>query len=67
MTHTIESNWQGDMLFNVEEPGGIVNIDSDPEFGGQNKGVLPKPLMLSALAGCTGMDVVSLLKKCMPR
>lgn len=63
MTHTIESNWQGDMLFNVEEPGGIVNIDSDPEFGGQNKGVLPKPLMLSALAGCTGMDVVSLLKK----
>jgi len=63
MTHTIESNWQGNMLFNVEEPGGIVNIDADPEFGGQHKGVLPKPLMLSALAGCTGMDVVSLLKK----
>jgi len=63
MTHTIETNWQGQMLFKVEEPGGIINIDSDPQFGGQNKGVLPKPLMLSALAGCTGMDVISLLKK----
>lgn len=63
MTHTIETNWQGQMLFNVEEPGGTINIDSDPQFGGQNKGVLPKPLMLSALAGCTGMDVISLLKK----
>lgn len=63
MTHTIETNWEGQMLFNVEEPGGSINIDSDPQFGGQNKGVLPKPLMLSALAGCTGMDVISLLKK----
>jgi len=63
MTHTIETNWQGNMLFNVEEPGGTISIDSDPQFGGQNKGVLPKPLMLSAEAGCTGMDVISLLKK----
>jgi len=63
MTHTIESNWEGKMLFCVEEPGGKINIDSDAEFGGENKGVLPKPLMLSSLAGCTGMDVVSLLKK----
>jgi len=63
MTHTIETNWKGNMLFCVDEPGGTISIDSDPQFGGQNKGVLPKPLMLSALAGCTGMDVVSLLKK----
>jgi len=63
MTHSIETQWQGNMLFTVNEPGGEIKIDSDPIFGGQNKGVLPKPLMLSALAGCTGMDVVSLLKK----
>ncbi|MCU0372763.1 MAG: OsmC family protein [Ignavibacteria bacterium] len=31
--------------------------------GGNNEGPLPKPLMLAALAGCTGMDVVSILKK----
>jgi len=63
MIHTIESKWKGKMLFNVEEPGGTVNIDSASEFGGEGKGVSPKPLMLSALAGCTGMDVISLLKK----
>ncbi len=63
MIHTIESDWKGKMLFCVEEPGGTVSIDSDAEFGGEGKGVLPKPLMLTSLAGCTGMDVVSLLKK----
>jgi len=63
MIHTIESNWKGKMLFCVEEPGGTVSIDSDAQFGGEGKGVLPKPLMLTSLAGCTGMDVVSLLKK----
>ncbi len=33
------------------------------EFGGEDKGPRPKPLMLAALGGCTGMDVVSILKK----
>ena len=30
---------------------------------GDNSGPRPKPLMLAALAGCTGMDVISILKK----
>jgi putative redox protein len=38
-------------------------IDSTEKFGGEDAGPRPKPLMLAALAGCTGMDVVSLLKK----
>jgi putative redox protein len=38
-------------------------MDGAPEFGGQEKGPTPKPLVLAALGGCTGMDVVSLLKK----
>jgi putative redox protein len=38
-------------------------IDASSEGGGENRGPRPKPLMLVALAGCTGMDVVSLLKK----
>ena len=40
-----------------------VVVDADPQFGGEEKGPLPKPLLLNSLAGCTGMDVVSLLKK----
>lgn len=42
---------------------GIVNLDIPYDEGGNGNGVKPKPLMLSALAGCTAMDVVSLLKK----
>jgi putative redox protein len=33
------------------------------EHGGKNTGPRPKPLMMVALAGCTGMDVASILKK----
>ena len=42
---------------------GAVNLDVPVEEGGNGNGMKPKPLMLSALAGCTAMDVVSLLKK----
>jgi putative redox protein len=38
-------------------------VDADPRFGGKDRGPRPKPLLLSALGGCTGMDVVSLLAK----
>jgi putative redox protein len=38
-------------------------LDAAEAVGGGNKGPRPKPLMLAALAGCTGMDVVSILKK----
>ena len=41
----------------------LFRSDAAPEVGGGNKGPRPKPLMLVALAGCTGMDVVSMLKK----
>jgi putative redox protein len=34
-----------------------------PDEGIENKGLRPKALMLSSLAGCSGLDVVSLLKK----
>jgi len=40
-----------------------IPIDSDPEYGGQGKGPKPKMLMMVALAGCTGMDLVSLMEK----
>lgn len=32
-------------------------------FGGSDIGLSPKPLVLVALAGCTGIDVVAILKK----
>lgn len=63
MTHKIELNWKGQMLFDSEAPGGNVMIDASEESGGQGKGLRPKAMMLSSLAGCSGMDIASLLKK----
>lgn len=55
--------WSGGMSFEADVDGYKVAIDADPEFGGKNKGPKPKLLMMVALAGCTGMDIVSLLDK----
>jgi len=51
------------MLFESKAPEGSVMIDADEQVGGQGKGLRPKAMMLTALAGCTAMDVASLLKK----
>lgn len=40
-----------------------IPVDAKEEAGGQNKGPLPKGLVLTALAGCTAMDVIGILKK----
>lgn len=40
-----------------------ITMDGPEEFGGSNAGVRPKELVLLALAGCTGSDVVSILQK----
>ncbi|MCD4650765.1 MAG: OsmC family protein, partial [Candidatus Cloacimonetes bacterium] len=55
--------WRDGLTFDVELQGHNLVIDASPEVGGRNLGTTPKPLMLSALGGCTGMDVVSILKK----
>lgn len=51
------------MKFDSVVNGHHIMIDSAEKFGGEDAGPRPKPLMLAALAGCTGMDVVSLLRK----
>lgn len=63
MTNKIELSWKGQMLFESVAPEGNVMIDAAEESGGQGKGLRPKALMLTSLAGCSAMDVVSLLKK----
>jgi putative redox protein len=63
MTHNVTLDWKGKMHFESEGPGGKILIDGAEEFGGEGKGVRPKAMMLSALAGCAGMDISSLLKK----
>lgn len=63
-SHKITTTWKENMLFESDNPSGhSVLIDTSKENGGTNKGLGPKAMMLSALAGCSGLDVVSLLNK----
>ena len=57
------TTWRNGMSFDVEVEGHTLPIDAAEAFGGQGYGPKPKTLLLTALAGCTGMDVVSMLKK----
>lgn len=63
MTHIVNTSWKGNMLFDSNVSGHSVMMDATPAGGGEDKGSRPKELMLAALAGCSGMDVVSILKK----
>lgn len=51
------------MAFDANVQDHHIIMDAHAEVGGADNGPTPKPLLLVALAGCTGMDVVSLLKK----
>jgi putative redox protein len=51
------------MKFDAVVSGHHVVMDALPAVGGNDEGARPKELMLASLAGCTGMDVVSILKK----
>jgi len=62
-TEIVKVNWLENMAFEAEVNGHKIIIDAAQAVGGENRGPRPKPLMLVALAGCTGMDVVSILKK----
>lgn len=63
MAGTVISKWTGDLSFDAQVTGHHVIMDGAKEFGGNDTGPRPKPLLLAALTGCSGMDVVSILKK----
>lgn len=54
----------GDYGFEAKDATGhVVRIDTSPETGGQNFGVRPMQMLLMGLGGCSGIDIVSILKK----
>lgn len=62
-TEKVTISWLENMAFEAEVNGHKIMLDASDTVGGENRGPRPKPLMMVALAGCTGMDVVSILKK----
>lgn len=52
------------MRFEVENASGhTVTLDASPHSGGQDAGFRPMEMLLVGLAGCTAMDIVSILRE----
>src|ERR1051326_8701251 len=63
-TMTVQSKLATGMRFEVEAGSGHhVTLDAAEHGGGHNEGFRPMELLLVGLAGCTGMDVISILRK----
>ncbi|WP_096270222.1 OsmC family protein [Paucisalibacillus globulus] len=56
--------WDGKMAFTGFAPSGHeLKMDAAESVGGENTGARPTELLLSAVAGCTGIDIISILTK----
>jgi putative redox protein len=55
---------EGDFGFvGTDAAGHTVRMDTSPEGGGSNFGIRPMQMLLIGLGGCSGIDIVSILKK----
>jgi putative redox protein len=63
MAHEIDVQWMGKMQFNALVNGHTIIMDAPEKVGGEDNGPIPKPFVLTALAGCTGMDIAAILRK----
>jgi len=64
MSNIVTTQWIRGMQFKSDNPSGKTFVmDTDVEGSDERFGLSPKAMMLSSLAGCTGLDVVSVLNK----
>lgn len=61
--HVIKTQWKGDLTFQTQIGEHKLVMDAPEASGGKDLGPGPKKLQLASLSGCTGMDIVSILKK----
>jgi len=55
---------EGDYGFEAKDANGhTVRMDTSTDGGGTNFGVRPMQMLLMGLGGCSGIDIVSILKK----
>lgn len=61
---TVRSRLTEGMQFSAEAGSGhTVLLDAAEHGGGRGAGFVPMEMLLVGLAGCTGMDVISILRK----
>jgi putative redox protein len=64
MSNIVTTHWKGGMQFESDNPSGkTVVMDTNVEGSDTRFGLSPKAIMLSAIAGCSGIDIVPLLDK----
>ena len=61
--HEIETQWMGKMQVNSLVNWHTIIMDAPERVGGEDHGPIPKPFVLTALSGCTGMDIIAILRK----
>jgi putative redox protein len=60
----VRVKWVEDTLFVGESGSGhAVVMDGPPESGGRNLGIRPMEMLLLGMGGCTGFDIVAILRK----
>ncbi|HNQ43056.1 MAG TPA: OsmC family protein [Candidatus Cloacimonadota bacterium] len=63
MSTVVNTKWTGGMSFDANVNGHHIIMDIAKDSGGTDAGPRPKAMLLAALAGCAGMDIVSILEK----
>ncbi len=63
MKSKVKVSWIDGMAFEADVNNHKMIFDADESVGGQDRGPRPKAFVLGSLGGCTGMDVVAMLKK----
>lgn len=64
MSNIVTTHWKGGMKFESDNPSGkTVMMDTDIVGSDVRFGLSPKAMMLSALAACSGIDIVPILHK----
>lgn len=64
MTLDAKVTWKGGLSFDgTADTGFIVPLGAEAQVGGNEDGFRPMELLITGLAGCTAMDVVSILQK----
>ena len=64
MIHIEVARVNGDYGFEAKDVRGhIARMDTSPETGGNDFGIRPMQMLLMGLGGCSGIDIVSILKK----
>ena len=62
-THSIQTIWRENNIFDTEIDGHTISIDLGKEQGGDDAGPRPKKLLLISAAGCSGLDIVEIARK----